>query len=57
MAPLQNAIAAQVEKPIIISNVDEAKKMRRVKRAGIVSQSTQMIENVQEIINVLMQKV
>ena len=51
------AIAAQVEKPIIISNIDEANKMRRLKRAGIVSQSTQMIENVQEIINVLMQKV
>ena len=51
------AIAAQVEKPIIISNVDEAKNMRKVKRAGIVSQSTQMIENVQEIINILMQKV
>ncbi len=51
------AIAAQVEKPIIIANIDEAKKMRRLKRAGIVSQSTQMIENVQEIINILMQKV
>ena len=51
------AIAAQVEKPIIIANIDEANKMRRLKRAGIVSQSTQMIENVQEIINVLMQKV
>ena len=51
------AIAAQVKKPIIISNIDEAKNMRKVKRAGIVSQSTQMIENVQEIINILMQKV
>ena len=51
------AIAAQVDKPIIISNIDEAKKMRRLKRAGIVSQSTQMIENVQDIINILMQKV
>ena len=51
------AIAAQVDKPIIISNTDEAHKMRKVKRAGIVSQSTQMIENVQEIINILMQKV
>ena len=51
------AIAAQVEKPIIIANIDEAKKMRKIKRAGIVSQSTQMIENVQEIINVLMGKV
>ena len=28
-----------------------------MKRAGIVSQSTQMIENVQEIINILMTKV
>jgi len=28
-----------------------------MKRAGVVSQSTQMIENVQEIINVLMEKV
>ena len=28
-----------------------------MKKAGVVSQSTQMIENVQEIINVLMQKV
>ena len=51
------AIAAQVDKPIIISNVGEARKIRKVKRAGIVSQSTQMIENVQEIINILMQKV
>jgi len=31
--------------------------MRRLKRTGIVNQSTQMIENVQEIINILMQKV
>ena len=29
------AIAAQVEKPIIIANIDEAKKMRKIKRAGI----------------------
>ena len=28
-----------------------------MKRAGVVSQSTQMIENVQEIINILMKKV
>ena len=50
-------IAAQVKNPIIISNVDEAHKLRKMKRAGVVSQSTQMIENVQEIINVLMEKV
>ena len=51
------AIASQVKKPIIISSVDEANALRKMKRAGVVSQSTQMIENVQEIINILMQKV
>lgn len=51
------AIAAQVCNPIIIANVDEAKTLRKMKKAGVVSQSTQMIENVQEIINVLMEKV
>ena len=53
------AIADQVTKrePIIISNKEEAEELRRYKRAGIVSQSTQMIENLQEIMNVLLQKV
>jgi len=50
-------IAAQVKDPIILANVNEAKALRKMKKAGVVSQSTQMIENVQEIINVLMQKV
>ena len=50
-------IAAQVKNPIIISDVEEARSLRKMKRAGVVSQSTQMIENVQEIINVLMEKV
>ena len=53
------AIADQVtkRKPIIISNPEEAMKLRRYKRAGIVSQSTQMIENLQDIMDVLLQKV
>jgi 4-hydroxy-3-methylbut-2-enyl diphosphate reductase len=51
------AIAAQVRNPIIIANVDEAKTLRKMKKAGVVSQSTQMIENVKEIMNVLMEKV
>jgi len=51
------AIAAQVSNPIIIANVDEAKVLRKMKKAGVVSQSTQMIENVKEIMNVLMEKV
>ena len=47
------AIADQVKSPIVIANKIEAEKIRKIKRAGVVSQSTQMIENVQEIINVL----
>ena len=42
---------------MIISNVEEAKALRKMKKAGVVSQSTQMLENVQEIMNVLMEKV
>ena len=51
------AIAAQVSEPIIIANVDEANTLRKMKKAGVVSQSTQMIENVQEIMKILMEKV
>jgi len=51
------AIANQVENTIVVSNPEEAKKIRKYKKAGVVSQSTQMIENVQEIINILMTKV
>ena len=50
-------IAAQVTDPIVISNEEEARSLKKMKRAGVVSQSTQMIENVQEIMNVLMEKV
>ena len=51
------AIADQVENVIIISNPDEARKLRKIKRAGVVSQSTQSFENVRDIINILMTKV
>ncbi len=51
------AIADQVEGSIIVSNPEEASELRKMKRAGVVSQSTQMIENVQEIMNILMTKV
>ena len=50
-------IASQVADPIVIANPAEAKKIRKIKKAGIVSQSTQTIENVQEIINILMTKI
>ncbi len=51
------AIANQAKNPLIISNKEQAKNIRKIKKAGIVSQSTQMIENVQEIISVLMKKI
>ena len=50
-------IESHAKKPIVISNIKEAEKLRRYKRAGVVSQSTQTIENVQKIINILMTKV
>jgi len=50
-------IATQVKKPIVISNVDEAKELKKMKRVGVVSQSTQMIENIQAIIGELLTKV
>lgn len=51
------AIANQVKNPTIISTPEEAKKMKKWRKAGVVSQSTQTIENVQEIMNILMTKV
>jgi len=51
------AIQAQVPEAQIVSTVEEAQALPRTKRAGVVSQSTQMIENVQEIISILMMKV
>ena len=51
------AIADQVPSSIVLENLSEAKALKKIKKAGVVSQSTQTIENVQEIINVLMEKV
>ena len=50
-------IASQVADPIIVADPEEADQLRKMKKAGVVSQSTQMIENVQDIINILMTKV
>ena len=50
-------IASQVKDPFIIATAEEAKALRKTKRAGVVSQSTQTIENVQKIINIIMTKV
>lgn len=50
-------IATQVKNAIVISDAEEAQKLKKMKRAGVVSQSTQMIENIQDIISVLLTKV
>ena len=51
------AIADQAPGTIVIASTTEAKKIKKYKKAGIVSQSTQAIENVQEIIKILMTKI
>ena len=50
-------IASQVSDAIIVSNIEEAMELRKMKKAGVVSQSTQTIENVQKIISIIMTKV
>ncbi len=51
------AIRAQVPDAVIIASIAEADALPRMKKAGVVSQSTQMIENVQEIIGILSMKI
>lgn len=49
-------IASQVKAPIIISNPESAEKLPLMKKIGIVSQSTQTMENVAAIVAVLSTK-
>ena len=51
------AIQAQVPHAIVIASIGEAEALPRMKKAGVVSQSTQMIENVQKIIGILSMKI
>ena len=51
------AIADKAPNTIVISTPEEANKLKKIKKAGIVSQSTQAMENVQEIIAILMTKI
>ena len=51
------AIQAQVPEATVIASIAEAEVFPRMKKAGVVSQSTQMIENVQEIIGILSMKI
>ncbi len=49
-------IASQIEGATVLSSAEEAEPLRKMKKIGVVSQSTQTIENVQEILNVLVTK-
>lgn len=49
-------ISSQVENATVLSKPEEAMSLRKMKKVGVVSQSTQTIENVQEIINILITK-
>lgn len=50
-------IMSHADNPLVVATPKEARALRKMKRAGVVSQSTQTIENVQAIINILMTKV
>lgn len=50
-------IMSHAKNAIVVSSPEEAQALRKVKHAGVVSQSTQSIENVQKIINILMTKI
>ncbi|MCK4297734.1 MAG: 4-hydroxy-3-methylbut-2-enyl diphosphate reductase [Candidatus Marinimicrobia bacterium] len=50
------AIASQVKGPIVISNPREAKELKNIKKSGVVVQSTQLIDDVSEIISILSYK-
>jgi 4-hydroxy-3-methylbut-2-enyl diphosphate reductase len=50
-------IAGQVHRCIVISNVVEAAKLKSLKRAGVVVQSTQFVDDAEHIISILAQRV
>ncbi len=50
-------IASQVENATIVSGPDEAEKLPRMRRCGVVSQSTQILDNVSAVLDVLVRKV
>lgn len=50
-------IASQIEGVTIVHNAEEAEALPRMRRCGVVSQSTQMLENVGAILQVLYRKV
>lgn len=49
-------IASQVKEATVISTAEEAQALPRMKKTGIVSQSTQMLENFREIAGIIAEK-
>ena len=49
-------IASQVEDAVVISSPEEAMEIRKTKKIGVVSQSTQRIKNIQDILSILVTK-
>ena len=50
-------IASQVEGAVVVAGPGEAEDLPRMRRCGVVSQSTQMLENVVAVLEVLYRKV
>jgi len=50
-------IASQIHDPLILSNAADALQLHAFKRAGVVIQSTQFMDNVSDILNILITKV
>lgn len=50
-------IASQVPDVVVVSGPEEAEALPRMRRCGVVSQSTQILDNVTAVLNVLYRKV
>ena len=50
-------IASQISNPIIVANEQDAEKLQKIRKAGIIIQSTQFHENVNSIVSALIFKV
>jgi 4-hydroxy-3-methylbut-2-enyl diphosphate reductase len=50
-------IASQIKDVVVVSGPEEAEELPRMRRCGVVSQSTQMLDNVVAVLNVLYGKV
>jgi len=51
-----DGIASHLEEPMVVSGPEEAEKLPYMRRCGVVSQSTQMMENILAVLAVLARK-